>query len=328
MFIGAIASVLMTSILVVPLDDGRQLTVYENAVHIGRFDGGRARTAPEPVAMVLPVPAGDHFEFVDMSGIGDGFFDALKPMLDWIPTFVMPADDGKLRALSAPPPELEVLQVGSYKCSLVPTIDDFVRLNTGVYGDIVPLTEVLVEHYATDFMFAVCMLGESALAHPLAYTHARAPADRLFVPTRHFHEHADGDTSIDWDHHVYGVDVPLVSEVCEMTYNVSDGRFASGNPYLMAYCTERVDEHFNDTALQLALAPLSHRIGAGLMPLASSLVGIRLTRSYPENHDLWLPVTRQTTTLMQPSSTGASTYHVFDMPFLHKTHDEAAHGEL
>jgi hypothetical protein len=99
---------------------------------------------------------------------------------------------------------LDVHDVGSYKASIVPSLDEFDRLDTNTFQIDHSLLGFLRAHYAAGFGFIVCKLkpGNNSY-HPFAYTHALDFSGKLFVPTRHYHPNHRGEIEADWDHIIY-----------------------------------------------------------------------------------------------------------------------------
>jgi hypothetical protein len=208
--LGKVATVAKTKLLVAPsLGGARQLTVYANAV----------TSLVRGNAMVLPVPHPETLAFHDLSGYATLFDDCAacfeRPLPRSIP-------DGARRSAAGSRPALAVVTVGSYHASVVPSLDDFDRLDASLLRVPANVGALLAATYAgRPFGFIVCALREGAAAyHPFAYSHALETAGTLFVPTLHAHEHEHGDgdgadgggrggkARADWDHtiHVVGGD--------------------------------------------------------------------------------------------------------------------------
>jgi len=103
--------------------------------------------------------------------------------------------------------DLEVVQLGSYDVSIVPTVNDVKRLNRATF-EVSPDTEnVLRTNYPVGFAFLVAQLRESGSFHPIGYIHPII-GDRLFIPTRH--EHGGRPNALPkWDHKVFHQGVKL-----------------------------------------------------------------------------------------------------------------------
>jgi hypothetical protein len=185
-----VQSVSATSIFARSWAEGRQFLVYSMALR-----------AKEALAMVLPVPvqpgSGEKaLTFINLKEY-PGFFADLRK------GFPEPLGDRTLRGgLGAPRPaaKLEVVTVGSFEASFVPTVADFSRLDerfrlpAGTW-------EKLPAY--RDYGFAVFKLkpGE-AMIHPMAFSFPRANPAELFFPTVHIHDGKVHETA-EFDHVLY-----------------------------------------------------------------------------------------------------------------------------
>ena len=138
--------------------------------------------------MVLPLPvkvgSGEKaVSFIDLKDYPDFFADLRKGFPEPLAT----RSPSNSRALGAsPPPKLEVITVGNFEASFVPTVADFSRLDerfrlpAGTW-------EKLPAY--RDHGFAVFKLksGE-AKVHPMALSFPRANPAELFFPTVHIHD--------------------------------------------------------------------------------------------------------------------------------------------
>lgn len=186
-FVAPVRRVTNTRILIAPLSGGRQLTVYENQV--AQLPGSRN-------AMVLPVPAGlagGGVEMVDLSNYtGDVWRDCEALMPPDSPRFTGGGEGWGAASFSmgagekAPPP-LPVRRVGGYQTTVVPSLEDFSRVQREVFELPQDIEAILREHYARGFSFVVCIFTGDVAAHPIAYTSSRLPNGLCFVPTRHAH---------------------------------------------------------------------------------------------------------------------------------------------
>lgn len=170
----------------------RQATVYEMSVAL------QSRTG-KGNAMILPVPIGtgtiDQIELIDLTGAPE-FFEPLEEVC-------RERSRGISKGLSRGfDDDLEVVKVGNYDVSVVPTVNDVKRLNAAVF-DVSPDTEATLRaHYPLGFAFLVAQLRESGKFHPLAYT-APLVGDRLFIPTRHEHGRGAAGGPAAWDHQIF-----------------------------------------------------------------------------------------------------------------------------
>jgi hypothetical protein len=146
--------------------------------------------AAEDLAMVLPIPvapgSGEKaVQFVNLE-IHDDLFDRLHDCFP-LPRVALRSDLPTPAPDVAPKAKLEVVQVGSFEASFVPTIKDFARLDerfrlpAGVW-------EALPQYAA--WGFAVFKLkAASRTVHPMAFTFPHPQETRgLFFPTVHIHD--------------------------------------------------------------------------------------------------------------------------------------------
>lgn len=182
-FSGIVQHVEGTKIFARALDGNRQALVYSMVI-----------AAPEPVAMILPLPVAlpareDSIEFINLEAY-PSFFEDLER---GFPVPAAPCSFG-------PPQDLAVHRVGSFVASFVPSPGDFARLDPrfrmppNVF-DRLPLYR--------DYGFAVFQLHDpNARVHPMAFTFQRRNPERLFFPTVHVHDGAVHDTA-HFDHALY-----------------------------------------------------------------------------------------------------------------------------
>jgi len=156
--------------------EGRQFLVYSMRI-----------SAKEDLAMVLPIPVPkgvkeDAVRFISLEKYPD-FFKDLKA------GFPQPQSASRRPTLGGVPPptkKLEVVNVGSYEASFVPTVQDFDRLDerfrlpAGTW-DKLPLYK--------EYGFAVFKLKKgAAVIHPMAFEFPRKDPRQLFFPTVHIHD--------------------------------------------------------------------------------------------------------------------------------------------
>lgn len=151
--------------------DGWQVVAYEM-----RFD------ATAPVAMVLPLPtrpARPQLEFIDLSG-ADGFFRKLDT------AFAHKSRGRSDSLLDEVPGPLEVVRVGGFEASFVPTKRDFARIDKRFQ-----LSDAAWRGLSgyEDWSFAVFRFSDvNVRVHPMAFRfETRAPTS-LFFPTVHVHD--------------------------------------------------------------------------------------------------------------------------------------------
>lgn len=202
-------SVSATNLFARGLPDGRQHLVYEMKV---------AMTQPTAMVLPLPLPPGsseDAVVFTDLSDYAE-FFQHMEI------GFPEVARGGPVATsmLALPQSNLRVHEVGKFIASVVPTRDDFGRLDPRFrLSDSV--LDALVEQ--ADYAFAVFQLqvpppdapprsvmgrmrqwlkGSSETPtpvaspiHPMAFTFPRRDPSRLFFPTVHVHDGEVHDTA-------------------------------------------------------------------------------------------------------------------------------------
>lgn len=170
-------------------DDGRQYLVYEMTIKAG-----------EDLAMILPLPtppksAENAIKFISLKEYPTFFKDMRRG-------FAPPPSRGKSPTLGddVDSAKLEVVQVGSFEASFVPTIADFERLDerfrlpAGTW-DKLPA-------YAK-YGFAVFKLRKGASeVHPMAFNFPRANPKQLFFPTVHIHD-GKVHAMAEFDHALY-----------------------------------------------------------------------------------------------------------------------------
>ena len=168
-----VQSVSATNIFARSGPEGREFLVYSMALR-----------AKEDLAMVLPLPiklgSGEKaVTFIDLKEYPGFFTDLRRGFPETLAA--MP------KGLGAPPPgKLEVVAVGNFDASFVPTLADFPRLDdrfrlpAGTWEKL-----PAYRHYG----FAVFKLraGEARI-HPMAFSFPRANPGELFFPTVHIHD--------------------------------------------------------------------------------------------------------------------------------------------
>lgn len=167
--------VAQTNIFARASQEGRQYLVYSMKVD-----------APEPVAMILPIPvpansAENAVKFINLEKYPD-FFDELRAGFPEPPAQTLT----KGRGPDAQGDRLPKVEVGAFVASFVPAVKDFSRLDeafrlpTGVW-DKLPQYK--------DFGFAVFQLKKGAQkVHPMAFEFPRINPRQLFFPTVHIHD--------------------------------------------------------------------------------------------------------------------------------------------
>ncbi len=176
-FSGPVKKVSATNIFARMGDDGRQFIVYSMTVDMAK-----------PLAMVLPLPvkkgAGENaVRFISLEKYPNFFGDLdagfPKPQAEFL---------APMPAAAAMPAKhvLEVVQVGDFEASFVPTVKDFNRLDARFQ---LPAELFVKLPDYRHFGFAVFKLKPGAqTVHPMAFEFPTAQPDRLFFPTVHIHD--------------------------------------------------------------------------------------------------------------------------------------------
>ena len=183
-------SVSATNIFARSGTDGRQFVVYSMTLR-----------APEDLAMVLPLPvkpgSGEKaVEFISLKDYADFFTDLKKGFP--VPPPPGPIARSSFGAVSGS--KLEVVSVGNFEASFVPTVTDFSRLDERFRLPVGTWDKLPAYR---DHGFAVFKLKSgNAKVHPMAFSFPRAKPAELFFPTVHIH---DGEVHKDaeFDHVLY-----------------------------------------------------------------------------------------------------------------------------
>ena len=165
-----------TTIMVAPLGNGKQFTLYQNT----------AKTEGENV-MFLPFPTGECYPIDTTS-----FSTLLEECERFFEKHHEGGGFGGLRSMAfgtatkeAP---LPVQRVGGYRVSIAPTLADIARLSGEVFKVPANIQELLAKNYGQGFGFLVCLFSHTVQAHPIAYVTNRMPGTgHLFIPTMHAH---------------------------------------------------------------------------------------------------------------------------------------------
>jgi hypothetical protein len=171
--------------------EGRQFLVYSM-----RFKAG------EELAMILPIPVPkeskeDAVKFLNLEKY-DNFFTDMRAGFP-VPATLGPPSRGDVKK-DLPNKKLEVVEVGSFVASFVPSIKDFARLDerfrlpTDVWNKL--------PQYK-NWGFAVFQLKKGEMkVHPMAFEFPRANPRQLFFPTVHIHDGQVHDKA-DFHHALY-----------------------------------------------------------------------------------------------------------------------------
>ena len=172
-----VQSVSATKIFARSAEGGRQYLVYSMTLR-----------AKEALAMVLPLPvkpgSGEKtVTFVDLAGYPEFFGDMETGFPQYLKGTVLTRSTSPAPKAAA---KLEVVAVGSFEASFVPTVADFSRLDERFR--LPPGTWDKLPGYR-GHGFAVFKLkpGE-AKVHPMAFSFPRANPTELFFPTVHIHD--------------------------------------------------------------------------------------------------------------------------------------------
>ncbi len=186
-------------------DQTRQFLVYSNQVETNEDDN----------CMILPVPNPESVKFVNLSkyaklfdDLEANFYKSRRSSLN------MYASLSRSAAVeSAERPRLVVHDVGAYSASIVPSVNDFDRIDTTHFTLPDDLEHILRTTYDSQFGYIVCKLTRGKHSyHPFAYSHAKHTSNLLFIPTLHYHPHGYGlakAVDADWDHIIYSVGTDL-----------------------------------------------------------------------------------------------------------------------
>ena len=159
-------------------------------------------SAKEDLAMILPIPVPQKtgeksVKFIDLKPYAE-FFRHMELGFPSRSPDAPPAAGG--RSGTGAFTKLDVVNVGSFEASFVPSVNDFVRLDerfrlpSGTW-DKLPQYK--------DYGFAVFKLKKDATkTHPMAFNFPRANRTQLFFPTVHIH---DGEVHkvAEFDHTLY-----------------------------------------------------------------------------------------------------------------------------
>jgi hypothetical protein len=190
-FSGPVKSVSATNIFARMGEGGRQFVVYSMTIDMAK-----------PLAMVLPIPVAEGSDekavrFIDLENYPDFFSDlnAGFPIPhSWHLSDTLSAESMPAAAV------LEVVQVGNFEASFVPTVDDFGRLDERFRMP--PDLFAKMPGYR-HFGFAVFKLKAGAqTVHPMAFEFPTSLGAQVFFPTVHVHD-GKVHASAEFDHVLY-----------------------------------------------------------------------------------------------------------------------------
>jgi len=192
----------------------RQLMIYSN--QIVNFIANNA--------MILPVPHPDSVKF-HSTELCTTLFDDLD--VHFVKRFKPKGGHSLYRSNAtlgmSDSSTLEIHNVGSYVVSIVPTINDFDRLDKSVFTLSSNIRSIVEHKYSATFGYLICKLktGYNTVYEPLAYSHNTLTKNNkpyLFIPS--YHHHPDpyshsimlaNNTGLnvvdDWSHNVYIVNL-------------------------------------------------------------------------------------------------------------------------
>ena len=187
-----VISVSATNIFARPAEDGRQFVVYSMTLN-----------AKDDLAMILPLPvelnSGENaVNFVDLSSYPEFFADLRRGFPEMVSYSL--GEDYSRGVPASRPRKLEVVRVGSFEASFVPTLKDFTRLDERFR---IPDRAWSQHPQYHDYGFAVFKLKSgNAKVHPMSFSFPRRDPNALFFPTVHIH---DGKVhpKADFDHALY-----------------------------------------------------------------------------------------------------------------------------
>ena len=173
-----VQSVSATKIFARSAEGGRQYLVYSMTLR-----------AKEALAMVLPLPvkpgSGEKaVKFIELSAYSEFFDDLLKGFP--IPVAVDSLSPPPTDSLPATRAKLEVVAVGSFESSFVPTVGDFSRLDERFR--LPPGTWDKLPAYRSHGFAVFKLKSGEAKVHPMAFSFPRANPTELFFPTVNIHD--------------------------------------------------------------------------------------------------------------------------------------------
>jgi hypothetical protein len=145
--------------------------------------------AKQDLAMILPLPVAagtgeKGVDFINLEGYPDFFADLLKGFPVPSPGEGRGHDTMTMTAAAAP--KLEVVEVGAFEASFVPTVNDFSRLDERFR--LPKATWAELPQYQS-YGFAVFKLKAASMrVHPMAFSFPRRDPGELFFPTVHIHD--------------------------------------------------------------------------------------------------------------------------------------------
>lgn len=154
----------------------------------------------EPNAMILPIPTAknpseESVRFINLEAYPSFFADLARGFPSLVPPPTMSRGLDK-----SVKPGLQVQKVGAFIASVVPTAEDFRRLDPQF--SIAPETWAKLPTY-NDYSFVVFQLEElEGKPHPMAFEFQTRHPEQVFFPTVHIHDGEVHDEE-DFDHQLY-----------------------------------------------------------------------------------------------------------------------------
>lgn len=179
-----------TRIFARPTFAGRQVVVYAMEL-----------TAAEPLAMILPVPVKpgaepNEFKFINLEAYPEFFADLNRGF----PVPPPPAALAEINSLPSRAAKLEVVSVGAFEASWVPTLADFDRVDARFRID-AGIWRKLPGYERMGFAVFKLKPGRQEV-HPMCFAYPRAEVSKLFFPTLHLHDGQMHERE-DFDHELY-----------------------------------------------------------------------------------------------------------------------------
>jgi hypothetical protein len=197
-----------TKILVFRTTNGRQITIYENAVTSLPNLPGETKSANN--AMILPAPfkdtPGNNVEFLDLKTTPT-FFEDLNhcfpepPMSRGMLNSFDCDDEGDKTNF------LQVHAVGAYNMSFARNLADLDRIDPKFFKVSALVAPILAASYKHDFGFVICAFDskKNIEPHPIGFIHDTFKDGKLFVPTKHEHGSGGKKDLAHFDHKIFSI---------------------------------------------------------------------------------------------------------------------------
>jgi hypothetical protein len=227
-------------------------------------------------AMILPYPTNtlnSRIKVYDMSK----HVDIFKKLKEYFPNPPIRSRSGfGSSSYNSVGSSIKVEKVGSYDVSIVPSLEDFDRLQDYVFKLDPNFKKVLSRDYSKDYGFIVCKIRDGEKFHPIAYSHSLREDGTFFIPTKHYHNGSESNP--DWDHIIYilGGDINTLNEKGIMVRKVDTFNKDKLNMVKQSYNNERLrlfgDNNVNTFPFELKLD--------------NRLVSMTIDNRYNNNHDI------------------------------------------